>query len=332
MASSLILGTRGSALALAQTALVRSALEAHGHSISIEIIKTTGDCRPDLSLTTLSPSGHGFVAKSGEYLDPGLFTRELENALIEGRIDIAVHSLKDLPTVMAPELVLSAVLPRADSADVLILKPEIATSLEALPQNATVATSSLRRQYQLLLHRPDLKMIEIRGNVGTRLAKLAANPDVAGIVLARAGLERLGYGDPLKTGRLQPRDQQAVFTTQILDSKWMKPAAGQGAIGLQIRRDQQEAKAALEKLNHAATFAAVTAERRLLELLGGGCQLPLGVSTQVDEATGQLKLDAILFPEGSMNQLPFSPKFASVSCALNDPKRAAELAFAAFKE
>ena len=286
MTRSLVLGTRGSALALAQTALVRAAL---GDTLTeIREIKTTGDRRQDLSLTALGGDGHGYVT-GGERIDPGLFTRELEGALLAGEIDVAVHSLKDLPTIMPVGLGLAAVLPRADTADVLVLKD--AASFHDLPEGATLATSSLRRQFQLQYHRPDLRMSEVRGNVPTRLGKLRARDDWAGLVLARAGLERLGHAEEVRAGCLE--GEHGTFTVETLGPEVMLPAVGQGAIGLQCRSDDLLTLAALATVNHPPTWTAITAERTLLKLLGGGCQMPLGVGTQL--LNGHLWLRAILF-------------------------------------
>ena len=283
----LVLGTRGSALALAQTVLVRAALG--DRATATREIKTTGDRRQDLSLTAVGGDGHGYVT-GGERIDPGLFTRELESALLAGEIDVAVHSLKDLPTVMPAGLVLAAVLPRADTADVLVLKD--AASLADLPAGATLATSSLRRQFQLQHHRPDLRVSEVRGNVPTRLGKLRTRDDWAGLVLARAGLERLGHAAGVRAGRLDA-GEHGPFTVETLAPGVMLPAVGQGAIGLQCRADDARTRRALAAVNHLPTWTAVTAERALLALLGGGCQMPLGVGTQL--LGGQLWLRAILF-------------------------------------
>jgi hydroxymethylbilane synthase len=324
-AAQLILGTRGSALALAQTQLALSALRdaCPDRAISVREVRTTGDQRQDLSLTHLAPGGHGYQAGGGvrspERVDPGLFTRELETELLEGRIHVAVHSLKDLPTVMPVGLKLAAVLPRADTTDVLILKLDPTqgdglaahTPLSRVPPGATIATSSLRRQRQLLQYRPDLRVTEVRGNVGTRLGKLRDRVDWTGLVLARAGLERLSYGESLLSGWLAA--EGARFAVEVLGPGVMLPAVGQGAIGLQARADDAETLAALSAVNHAPTWAAVTVERELLRLLGGGCQMPLGVHTGIDEAKGTLRLRAVLFgAEGA------SPRFAEATGFLRD--------------
>jgi hydroxymethylbilane synthase len=303
----LILGTRGSPLALAQTRLACSALATAcpQHLISIQEVQTTGDRRQDLSLTHLSPGGHGYEttgdARPSERVDPGLFTKELETALLAGRIDVAVHSLKDLPTVLPAGLKLAAVLPRADTADVIIYKvgqgqicpPPAAAPLFHLGPGALIATSSLRRQRQLLHYRPDLRVSDVRGNVGTRLAKLRDQADWTGLVLARAGMERLGFGAAVVAGAIET--EHGRFAVEVLGPAVMLPAVGQGAIGLQARADDAGTLAALSSVNHAPTWAAVTVERELLALLGGGCQMPLGVCTAFDDAEGTLHLRAVLF-------------------------------------
>jgi hydroxymethylbilane synthase len=322
----LILGTRGSPLALAQTRLAHAALATAcpGHLISIQEVKTTGDQRQDLSLTHLAPGGHGYQAagdaRPAERVDPGLFTKELETALLAGRIEVAVHSLKDLPTVLPPGLKLAAVLPRAATADVLICKladgqtwppPPAAGPLVQVPPGALIATSSLRRQRQLLHYRPDLRVSEIRGNVGTRLAKLRDRDDWTGIVLARAGLERLGFGAAVAAGMIET--ESGRFAVEVLGPEVMLPAVGQGAIGLQARAGDARTLAALAMVNDARTWAAVTAERELLALLGGGCQLPLGVGTEIDAAGETLRLRAVLF---GLDDAP--PRFAEANGSLRD--------------
>ncbi len=335
---SLILGTRGSALALAQTTLVTEALSAAwpGGRFEVQEIRTTGDKRQDLSLTHLAPGGHGYVASAmvdgsaavsspplvGK-VDPGLFTGELETELLAGTIHVAVHSLKDLPTVMPAGLKLVAVLPRANTEDVLIFK-EPFSRFDTLPPGATLATSSLRRQRQLQWRRPDLHVSEIRGNVGTRLRKLTEHPDWAGLVLARAGLERLGYTDAFRTGVLETGD--ARFALEILGPGEMMPAVGQGAIGLQCRADDATTLRALAAVNHVPTWAAVTAERVLLSRLGGGCQMPLGVNTVFYPECARMRLQAVLFDTGGAA----APQFGESVWSMDDPKGLAERVFRQF--
>ncbi len=332
----LVLGTRGSTLALAQTALTLDALRAVRPDGSFEVreIRTTGDQRQDLSLTHLAPGGHGYQASAtvdgsaavsspplvGK-VDPGLFTKELETELLTGTISVAVHSLKDLPTVMPPGLVLAATLPRADTADVLIWKGPAGASdggLPPLPPDATIATSSLRRQRQLLWHRPDLRVVEVRGNVGTRLRKLHGHADWTGMILARAGLERLGHGDAVRDGFLEADGVR--FAATVLGPAVMLPAVGQGAIGLQVRADDKATRQMLAAVNHAPTWAAVTAERALLSLLGGGCQLPLGVVTTLLPERGIMRLQAVLFG----TEAETTPHFGEGYGPLDDPAQAAE--------
>ncbi len=283
--SRLVLGTRGSALALAQTELVRAALAAASPGVATEIreFKTTGDRRQDLSL---SSAVHG---DAGEAIDKGLFTKELELALAAGEIDVAIHSLKDLPTANPPGLAVAAVLPRANPEDVLIFKTASADYRESIPLTAgsTVATSSVRRQLQLLHARPDLKVVDIRGNVGTRLETLRDRFEWAALVLARAGLERLGFD--LDGGVVEISGAQ--FGAKAIGAEIMLPAVGQGAIALQTRADDSVTRNLLAAVNDADTFAAITAERELLRLLGGGCQAPLGVATSL--RGGELTLRAV---------------------------------------
>ena len=323
---------------MAQTALVVEALRAAwpNGQFAVREIKTTGDKRQDLSLTHLAPGGHGYVASAtvdgsaavtsppmvGK-VDPGLFTKELEAELLAGTISVAVHSLKDLPTVMPPGLTLAAVLPRANTEDVLIFK-EPFSRFDALPHGATLATSSLRRQRQLQWRRPDLRVSEIRGNVGTRLRKLVEHPDWVGIVLARAGLERLGFTEAMRTGVLETEDAQ--FAVEILGPGQMMSAVGQGAIGLQCRVDDADTLRALAAVNHAQTWAAVTAERKLLSLLGGGCQMPLGVNTVFYPERGQMRLQAVLFDVGGAA----TPQFGEAVWAMDDPLGLAERVFRQF--
>ncbi len=338
MKPALVLGTRGSALALAQTTLTLAALRGAWPDGQFEVrqIATTGDKRQDLSLTHLAPGGHGYQANAtvdgsaavsspplvGK-VDPGLFTKELETELLAGTISVAVHSLKDLPTVMPPGLVLAAVLPRADTADVLVWKGEpgdgSAGALPPLPPGAMVATSSLRRQRQLRWHRPDLRVCEVRGNVGTRLQKLRDHDDWAGLILARAGLERLGYAEQLRAGFIETAEGLR-FAAAALGPAVMLPAVGQGAIGLQLRADDAETLRALAAINDAPTWDAVTAERALLSLLGGGCQLPLGVVTTRIELRAKLRLQAVLF---GMEGDDTPPRFGEGYGPLDDPAQAA---------
>lgn len=249
--SRIILGTRGSDLALTQTRMVEALLKAAHPDLEVEIriIKTTGDKRLDISL-----------AQPG-MLEKGLFTKELEEALARTEIHAAVHSLKDLPTELPEGFSIGAILKRADPSDLLIAKQP--GGLAALRPGAVVATSSPRRQAQLLHLRPDLKTIEIRGNVPTRLRKLAEDPALDGLVLAQAGLDRLGR-------HIVPAGLEVSVLTEMI------PAPGQGAIGIECRTDDGKTRARLEAIHHVPTARCVNAERDLLRSLGGGCSLPFG--------------------------------------------------------
>ena len=236
------IGTRGSALALAQSAYVRELLPRGDHPT--EVIETTGDRNPDLSFRRIGGKG--------------VFTKEIELALLDGRIDLAVHSLKDLPTEETPGLVIAALLAREDPRDVLIART--GKGLADLPPGATVGTSSLRRRSQLLARRPDLVIQELRGNVPTRIARMKEGRYDA-IVVAAAGLRRLGL-----TGEI----------VEILDDAVMLPAPGQGILAIQTRENDSATNQAVASLNDAAAEAEAAAERGFLAGLGGGCLVPVG--------------------------------------------------------
>jgi hydroxymethylbilane synthase len=244
----LTLGTRGSALALTQSAMVREALEKAGHTVQVEVIQTTGDRDQATALSRIGGKG--------------LFTRELDLALLEGRIDFAVHSLKDLPTDAEPGLALASVPEREDPRDVLIGPASRAgrTTLRGLPRGARVGTSSLRRRALARAFRPDWEVDNIRGNLDTRIAKVDRGEWDA-IIVAAAGVRRLG---------LSARVGEALERTA-----WL-PAPGQGALGLLTRADDPHTRAALERLDHPPSRVAVQAERATLAALGGGCQTPIG--------------------------------------------------------
>jgi hydroxymethylbilane synthase len=265
----LVFGTRGSELALAQVDLTERALRRvfPDWSMAVKKITTTGDKRLDISL-----------AKHTEAGLKGLFTKEIQALLLSGEIDVAVHSLKDLPGNTPPELTVAAVLERADTADLLISKKHGCGFLE-LPEGATIATSSVRRRRQLLWMRPDLRIEEIRGNVPTRLRKLRESEKWEAIVLAKAGLDRLGV-------------DTSEFHVERLKSL---PAIGQGAVALEIRAADTESASILAKINHEPTFLRVRAERELLRLLDGDCHLPVGVETEL--SGGSLRMKTILFGE-----------------------------------
>jgi hydroxymethylbilane synthase len=266
----LTIGSRGSALALAQVEIVKGLLaQAHRDLVvEVRIIKTSGDRFQDVSL----------VKGGGK----GLFTKEIEDQLLAGEIDLAVHSLKDLPTNLPEGLMVGATPRREDARDVLITK-EPAT-LNSLGKGATVATSSIRRKAQLLAKRPDLNVVEIRGNVETRLRKLGENADWSGTMLAAAGLNRLGV-----------RQGWPQYYWQELSTDVMIPAVGQGAIGIEIRSHDTGTAEVLAAINDPVTRACVEAEREFLHAIGGGCQFPYAAHAAM--ASGQLRLIAAAFSE-----------------------------------
>jgi hydroxymethylbilane synthase len=265
--NALRIGTRGSPLALWQARHVAELLRAATPDLTSEIveIQTAGDLVRDVPLAQLGGDG--------------AFTKALQQALVERRVDLAVHSLKDLPTFAVPNVTLEAVPPRGPIGDALVAKEH--GSFTDLPVGAVVGSSSLRRRAQLLHRRPDLKVVDMRGNVETRLRKLMG-PGLDAIILAQAGLERLNLAERI---------------TEILDSSWMLPAVGQGALGLECRADDARTRDLLRKIDDAKTHGAVLAERALLRGLGGGCQVPIGASASMED--GQLFLRAaVLSPDG----------------------------------
>lgn len=276
---SVVLGTRASALAIAQVELTTRALAAAYPELEItrQEFVTRGDKKLDLSLLRANEAG-----------GKGLFTKELEDALLNGTIDVAVHSLKDLPGHNPPGLDITAVLERAPTADVLITREP--QTLRDLPPGALLGTSSVRRSRQLQWRRPDVRFEEWRGNVQTRLRKLAERSDVTGIILAQAGLERLGHN--VRGGTLET--EQGKFSVSSLEEDLL-PAIGQGAIALQSRADRAEVTALLQKIDHRETHTAIRAERELQRLLAGDCALPVGVRTKL--VNGGIAMRAILFGE-----------------------------------
>jgi hydroxymethylbilane synthase len=262
----LTIGSRGSQLALWQAHWVQGRLEKLGIEARIEIIKTTGDKITDVAL---SQAGSQTGAK-------GLFTKEIEEALLSGHIDLAVHSLKDMPTDLPAGLTLAAIPEREDPRDALVGR-----SLASLAHGAHVGTGSLRRAAQLRALRPDLQIEDIRGNVDTRLRKLDEGRYDA-IVLASAGLRRLGWENRI---------------TEMLDPGVMCPAVGQGALAVETRTDGGAGFHAARQLEHAESRAAVTAERAVLAALGGGCQAPMGAHAQV-AGDGIHVLAVIVSPDG----------------------------------
>jgi hydroxymethylbilane synthase len=238
------IGSRGSQLALWQANHVAALLREQGHGVEIEVIKTTGD-----KITSVA------LAKVGT---KGMFTKEIEDAMHEKRVDLAVHSLKDVPTELAEEFELAAIMKREDPRDAFISVKF--SSLDELPQGAKVGTSSLRRQCQLKAVRPDLEVFPLRGNVDTRLRKLESG-EYAAIILAAAGVHRLGLDQHVRSR---------------ISADIMCPAVGQGALAIEIRCDDQQTKALLAFLNDSDTQAAIDCERALLGSMGGGCQVPIG--------------------------------------------------------
>lgn len=284
----LIVGTRGSELALVQAAATEAALAAAFPHLLIErkVIKTTGDRRTDVSLAD--------VAKSEGTFDKGVFIKEIEEALDAGEIDIAVHSLKDLPTTLENRYRLAATLERAPVRDALIsLLPG---GIDGLPSGARVGTSSVRRAEQLRWMRSDLKILDLRGNVPTRVRKLAEDGTYDAILLAEAGLVRLGFipevckceGAEIVIGF------PSLEVTRLPEDLFF-PAAGQGAIGLEVRVGDGPSQAYAEGINHPQTWLRITAEREFLRLLDGGCHTPVGVfSTLTNDI---ITLHARVFPD-----------------------------------
>jgi hydroxymethylbilane synthase len=268
--SSLVIGTRGSPLALAQAREVRERLAAAhalaAERIALEVIRTTGDTIRDRPLTEVGGKG--------------LFTKEIEEALIAGAIDLAVHSAKDMPTFLPPELRIGAVLEREDARDVFISHK--AKALAELPRGARVGTASLRRQALVKRLRGDLVVVPMRGNVETRLRKLAAG-EVDAIVLALAGLKRLGLADA---------------ATAVLAVDEFLPAVGQGIIAIEARADDEHTLDLVRAVSHSATAAALTAERAFLAVLEGSCRTPIAGHAAV--AGGRLAFRGLIAkPDGS---------------------------------
>ncbi len=267
------LGTRSSALARWQANWVAAQLVSAGVEVELVPITTRGDA-----------SHRDTIADIGS---PGVFTKELQRALLDEQIDLAVHSLKDLPTDAVMGLLLAAIPERADARDVLVSGN--GEPLVSLPRGARIGTGSVRRRAQLLHHRPDLRMADIRGNVDTRLQKLA-NGDYDALVLAYAGLARLELQDQV---------------SEIFEPAVLLPAVGQGALGIEVREDDTATRTAIAPLNHHATHQAVHAERALLAALGGGCLAPVGGWARVI-ADGRLQLDAVVLSADGKTRLAAS--------------------------
>jgi hydroxymethylbilane synthase len=260
------IGSRGSQLALWQANHVAGALRARGHAVEIEIIKTTGDKITEVALAQVGTKG--------------MFTKEIEEALEQQRVDLAVHSYKDVPTELMPQFEIGAVLEREDPRDAFVSRHFAAVA--ELPQGAHVGTSSLRRQAQLKAMRRDLRVSPLRGNVDTRLGKLEAG-EYDAIILAQSGLKRL---------------QRTEHVRELVDPKMMCPAAGQGALAVEIRRGDDITRDQIAFLDHPGTRIATQCERAVLNALGGGCQVPIGVHAVVAESV--IRVQAVVArPDGS---------------------------------
>ena len=262
MKSPVKIGTRGSKLALYQSEIVQSKLKASFPSLECEFVKirTKGD-----------------IIQRGaiDSIGPGIFTREIEEALLSGEIDLAVHSAKDLATELPEGLEIGAVLMREDPRDCLVARE--GKTLKELPRGAKIGTSSLRRRAQVKRLRPDLETLELRGNVDTRLRKVKEG-EYDGIVIAHAGLKRLGLGDAV---------------TEVFEEDYFLPQAGQGALAIEIRKGNQEIKELVKSVNHEPAFIQVSAERSFLRRLEGGCQIPAGVTSKLE--ANKLTLKGAIF-------------------------------------
>jgi hydroxymethylbilane synthase len=282
------IGSRGSQLALWQANHISALLREHGHEVEIEIIHTTGDKILDVAL-----------AKVGT---KGMFTKEIEEALADGRIDLAVHSLKDLPTELSAGFEIAAIPARENPRDVFCSVKY--ASIDQLPEHARVGTSSLRREAQLRALRPDLNVLSLRGNVDTRLRKLEAG-EYDAIILAAAGLNRLGKTESIK---------------QVISEDVMCPAAGQGALAIESRSGDSETQKHLAFLDDATARATTICERAMLNKMGGGCQVPIGAMAEI--RSGRLHLQGVVAsPDGT--------KVLCESADGNDPVQLGELVGAA---
>src|SRR6185312_10205103 len=259
------IGSRGSQLALWQANHIAALLRSRGHDVTIEIIHTTGDKILDVALSKVGTKG--------------MFTKEIEDALADGRVDLAVHSLKDLPTEMSPNFELAAILSREDPRDVFCSQKF--ENINALPQAARVGTSSLRRQAQLRAIRADLIIHPLRGNVDTRLRKLESG-EYDAIILAAAGLNRL---------------EKTELVRQVISVDVMCPAAGQGALAIEVRAGDTKVLEQIKALDDRSARLTTSCERALLNRMGGGCQVPIGASAELFD--GELRLHAVVAdPDG----------------------------------
>lgn len=277
------IGSRGSQLALWQANHISDLLRAQGHTVELEIIKTTGDKITDVALAKIGTKG--------------MFTKEIEEALVDNRVDLAVHSLKDLPTELSGDFEIAAITQREDAHDVFCSVKF--ARIDDLTHGANIGTSSLRRQAQLMAIRPDLQIHPLRGNVDTRLRKLESG-DYDAIILAAAGLNRLG---------------KTQLVRQVIPVDVMTPAAGQGALGIEIRQGDATTRGQIAFLDDAAARASTTCERALLNKLGGGCQVPIGAFAEVQN--GRIRLNALVaHPNGT--------KVLRETCEGEDPVRLGE--------
>ncbi len=265
-ARSAVLGTRGSKLALAQANTCVEKLRVAGVDAEVRVIKTTSEHRPDVPLSVIDQRD--------------VFTRQLDEALLHGDIDLAVHSMKDVPTEVPEGIVVAAVTERHDPSDALV--SDACYEVESLPEGAVVATSSLRRRAQLLYHRPDLRIVEIRGNVDTRIRKMREGKADA-IVLARAGLDRLGLDAP----------------HTVIPEEVMLPAVGQGALAVAVPRDHPLREVIRYALTHEPTEQAVQAERAMLKTLEGGCRVPVGGRAVCENGVVRLR-GLVASPDGAL--------------------------------
>ena len=305
---SITLGTRGSELALRQTEMVTAELLAAFPDLQVtrEIIHTIGDKRTDLRFVDF----HGGAVPQA---DKGIFIKELENALDDGRVHAAVHSLKDMPSLLEERFFIAAVLPRAPVEDVLITRQP--ATLDTLPAGARVGTSSVRRARQIQWLRPDLEIVEIRGNVPTRVRKLLGEAPLDAVMLAAAGLQRL---------HLLAADGQSVVIDEttlpacVLNPAQFLPAAGQGAVAIECLAAHPEVRSLLSRLNDPATAARIAAEREFLRLLGAGCQTPVGAHTWIQGDT--LHMQVRVFNEQDASAPPVEHQ---ASLPLDQPMRLA---------
>lgn len=264
--NSVVLGTRGSRLALVQAESCAENLRTSGMEVEVCVIKTTSEHHPDVPLSVIDQRD--------------VFTRQLDEALLSSEIDLAVHSLKDIPTDLPDGIAITAITERHDPSDALVSDERY--SVDDLPEGAVVATSSLRRRAQLLHRRPDLRIAEIRGNVDTRIRKMREGQADA-LVLARAGLERLGLKAPHK----------------IIPWETMLPAVGQGALAIASLNDHPLRQRIREALNHEPTERATLAERAMLRTLEGGCRVPVGGQATVEDGKVRL-LGLVASPDGAL--------------------------------